>query len=317
MTRYILRRIGQTAVILYVVLTCVFFFVHLIPGDPAAIILGGVEGNPSPEQIEIVRKELGLDRPIAVQYGHYLSGIINGNLGKSLVGKYDVAGELLARLPRTLQLVLPATILAVLLGIPMGVASAVFRGRLVDPAVTVVALVGYSTPVFIVATLLVLVFSLRFGWLPPSGYADLWTAPARSIARSILPIIALAISPTAITMRMTRSSVLENMAKDYVTTARSKGLRERAVLIKHIVRNSLIPVLTVLGLQVGAMFAGSVIVETVFNWPGISSLLIVAIERRDYPVVQGVVLLVSAIFLLINLMTDLGYAALDPRIRYD
>ena len=317
MIKYVLRRLIQMLVILRVVLTAVFLFLHVIPGDPAVIILGGVEGNPTLAQIKAVREELGLNDPLYVQYFRFLGKTLTGDLGRAFVGGHPVASTLLRRIPRTFQLILPAILLAALVGIPAGAIAAMHRGKRIDPIISIAAIVGYSTPPFIVGTLLVLVFAIYYPVLPPSGFASLTSDFARSFVRSILPVITLAIAPTAMTMRMSRSSVLECLHTDYVTTARAKGISEAAVVFKHVIRNSLVPVVTVLGLQIGSMFGGSVVVEMIFNWPGVSQLLIDSIERRDYPVVQGVVLIVAVFFLLVNLITDLSYASLDPRILYD
>jgi peptide/nickel transport system permease protein len=313
---YTLRRLGLAAGLLWVVATVLFFSIHLLPGDPALLILGGDAAQASPEQLARVRARLGLDRPLVVQYLAWLGRVAQGDLGRSLLDDRPVARDLANRLPRTLQLVLPATALAVLLGIPLGTFAARRRGRLADPAASALALAGFSMPVFVVGMLLVLLFSLRLGWLPPTGYVPAGEDPAGFVRHLVLPVLALAAAPLATVMRMTRSSYLEEAARDFVRTARAKGLGEGAVGRRHVLRNALLPVASIVGLQVGSMFAGAVLVEYLFSWPGINALLLSALGARDYPVIQGVVLLASTLFVGINLLTDLCYAVLNPRIRY-
>jgi peptide/nickel transport system permease protein len=314
--RYVVRRVGVAVGLLWVVATVLFFSIHLLPGDPALLILGGDAAQASPEQVARVRARLGLDRPLPVQYAAWLGRVARGDLGTSLLDDRPVAGDLANRLPRTLQLVVPATVLAVALGIPLGMFAARRRGRCWDPAASALALAGFSMPVFVVGMLLVLVFSLRLGWLPPTGYVPPGESLAAFLRHLILPVLALAAAPLATVMRMTRSAYLEEAARDFVRTARAKGLGERTVARRHVLRNALLPVVAVVGLQVGSMFAGAVLVEYLFSWPGINALLLSALGTRDYPVIQGVVLLASALFVALNLVTDLCYALLNPRIRY-
>jgi peptide/nickel transport system permease protein len=313
---YLLRRLGLALVLLWVVATVLFFSIHLLPGDPALLILGGDAAQASPEQIARVRARLGLDRPLPVQYVAWLGRVLRGDLGTSLLDDRPVAVDLANRLPRTLQLVVPATALAVALGVPLGIFAARRRGRVADPAASALALTGFSMPVFVVGMILVLVFSLRLRWLPPAGYVPLAEDPAGFLRHLALPVLALAAAPLATVMRMTRSSFLEETARDFVRTARAKGLAERVVAWRHVLRNALLPVASIVGLQVGSMFAGAVLVEFVFSWPGMNALLLSALGTRDYPVIQGVVLLGSTLFVTVNLLTDLCYALLNPRIRY-
>jgi peptide/nickel transport system permease protein len=263
-----------------------------------------------------VRARLGLDRPLLVQYGAWLGRLLRGDLGTSLIDERSVAGDLANRLPRTLQLVVPATVLALALGVPLGMFAARRRGGLADPAASAVALAGFSMPVFVVGMLLVFVFSLRLRWLPPTGYVP----PAEDLGAFLrhlaLPVIALAAAPLATVMRMTRSSFLEEASRDFVRTARAKGLEERIVAWRHVLRNALLPVTSIVGLQVGSMFAGAVLVEYIFSWPGINALLLNSLGTRDYPVIQGVVLLGSVLFVAVNLLTDLCYGLVNPRIRH-
>jgi len=228
-----------------------------------------------------------------------------------------VARDLANRLPRTLQLVIPATILATAAGVSLGMFAARRRGRLADPIASSTALMGFSMPVFVVGMLLVAVFSITLGWLPPTGYVSFGEDATGFLRHLILPTLALSAAPIAITMRMTRSSFLEQATLDYVRTARAKGLPEPAVAWRHVLRNALLPVVTVVGLQIGSMFAGAVLVEYIFSWPGLNTLLLNSISTRDYPIIQGVVLLAAVLFVFVNLITDLCYAFVNPRIRYE
>lgn len=317
MWKYVLRRTGVSLLLLYLVATILFFSIHLLPGDPVLLILGGDSAQPTPEQIAMVQARLGLDQPLYVQYFAWFTRISRGNLGRSLVDERPVARDLANRLPRTLQLVIPATLLATAVGVPLGMFAARRRGRLADPAASTLALLGFSMPVFVVGMLLVVMFSLVLGWLPPAGYVPFAEDPAGFLRHLILPVLALSAAPTAITMRMTRSSFLEQSALDYVRTARAKGLPEPTVAWHHVLRNALLPVITVVGLQAGSMFAGAVLVEYIFSWPGLNALLLNSISTRDYPIIQGVVLLAAVMFVLVNLVTDLCYAWVNPRIRYE
>jgi peptide/nickel transport system permease protein len=303
--------------LLFVVATFLFFSIHLLPGDPALLILGGDSAQPTPEQIATIRLRLGLDRSLPVQYVTWLGRVIRGDLGTSLLDDRSVAVDLANRLPRTLQLVVPAMLLAVAMGVPLGVFAARRRGRLADPAASALALLGFSVPVFVIGMLLVAAFSLALGWLPPTGYVPFKENPWEFLRHLILPVAALSVAPMATTMRMTRSSFLEQSSLEYVRTARAKGLTERTVARRHVLRNALMPVVTVVGLQIGSMFAGAVLVEYIFTWPGLNTLLLNSLSTRDYPMIQGVVLLAAALFVGVNFVTDLCYAIVNPRIRYD
>lgn len=317
MWRYLLRRTGVSLLLLFVVATFLFFSIHLLPGDPTLLILGGDSAQPTPEQIAMVRTRLGLDQPILVQYVTWLGRIIRGDLGTSLLDDRSVAADLANRLPRTLQLVVPAMLLAVSMGVPLGVFAARRRGRLADPAASAFALLGFSVPVFVIGMLLVAAFSLTLGWLPPTGYVPFRENPSEFLRHLVLPVLALSAAPMATTMRMTRSSFLEQSSLEYVRTARAKGLAEHSVARRHVLRNALMPVVTVVGLQVGSMFAGAVLVEYIFTWPGLNTLLLNSLSTRDYPVIQGVVLLAAVLFVGVNFITDLCYALVNPRIRYE
>lgn len=295
----------------------IFLMVHALPGDPALAILGGGDASPTPEQLATVRAKMGLDKPLYVQYLSYFGKLLQGNLGESLLNGRAVMLDIGLRMPRTLQLIVPTMALAVLLGVPLGILTARYRKSWVDPVVSGFTLLGFSLPVFVVGTLLVLLFALKLKWLPTSGWVDFTQQPVEFFRRLILPVAALTFSPLATTMRMTRASMLEQLNMDYVRTARAKGLSERVVTYRHALRNALLPVVTVVALQFGNMFAGSVLAEHLFNWPGLNNLMFRAIGVRDYPVVQGVVLISSFMFLLVNFLTDISYAMLNPKIRYD
>jgi peptide/nickel transport system permease protein len=313
---FIVRRLLITLVLIWLVTTVVFMFVRLLPGDPASAILGTSESfQPTEAQLNTVRQRLGLDRPLHEQYATYLSGLVRGDLGQSLTSGRDVSLDLRLRLGRTLQLMVPALLLSSLLGIAIGVLAARARGRLLDPILSVIGLVGFSVPVFVVGNVMVLILAIELEWLPSSGYIDFTQDPMRSLRYMAMPTVALALAPLAVTMRMTRTTVVEELGLDYVRTARAKGLREGIVLNRHVLKNAMLPILAVIGLQVGAAFSGSVIVEYVFNWPGIGRLLLQAIDSRDYPVIQGTVLLLSTLFVLVNLVTDISYAYVNPRLR--
>jgi peptide/nickel transport system permease protein len=317
MWTYLLRRLGASAVLLFVVATILFFSIHLLPGDPILLILGGDAAQPTPEQIASIQTKLGLDKPLWLQYFTWLERVAEGDLGRSLVDDRLVARDLANRLPRTLQLVIPATLLSTAAGVSLGMFAARRRGRLADPIASSTALMGFSMPVFVVGMLLVALFSITLGWLPPTGYVPFGEDPAAFLRHLILPTLALSAAPMAITMRMTRSSFLEQSSLDFVRTARAKGLPESAVAWRHVLRNALLPVVTVVGLQIGGMFAGAVLVEYIFSWPGLNTLLLNSISTRDYPIIQGVVLLAAVLFVFVNLLTDLCYALINPRIRYE
>ena len=317
MVNYIVRRAISTIVLLFLIATAVFLFLHLLPGDPAITVLGGIDAHPDAAAIAQVHKKLGLDRPIYVQYVEWLGNLARLNLGNSFTSGTSVSAELARRLPRTFMLIVPAELLAISVGIPLGIAAARLRRTMWDPIISAIALLGFSTPVFVSGLLLVLAFSLKLHWLPSGGFVSPTDDFGAFLKSAIMPIVTLSLAPMATTMRMTRSSVLEQLGADYVRTARSKGVAELRVLYRHVLRNALLPVVTIIGLHVGFMFAGSVLVEFLFNWPGVNAYLLNSIGGRDYPTVQGIVLVIAAIFILINFLTDLSFAILDPRIRYE
>lgn len=312
---WILRRVGISLALVWVVASIVFMALHLVPGDPAELLLstGGV--SPDPAAVAELRERLGLDLPLMTQYGSFLAGLLRGDLGSSLVDDYPVAQEIALRLPRTLELILAGTLLAVVFGMPAGTWAALHRGGAFDRIASGIAAFLLALPVFVVGTLLVLVFAQMLRIMPAGGYVPFEQSPGQHLILLTLPAIAIGKGLAAVVFRMTRASVLDALSKDFVRTARAKGLGPRRILVRHVVRNALTPVLTVLALHMGSLLGGTVLVEYVFNWPGLSTPLLRAVEARDYPMVVGIVLVISALFLLINLLTDLLYAALDPRIR--
>lgn len=315
MASLILKRLATGVLLVWVVLTLIFLMLQLVPGDPAVQLLTGSGGGAvSPEAVERMRTQLGLDLPIFQQYFNYLGGIITGDLGTSFQDGREVTSTILSTLPRTLELVLLAVVFGLVVGIPLG-SLAARKGGWIDSAVSVLTSIGMSVPVFIIGTVFVLVLSIQLGWFPSGGYRTLTNDFGGHLARVILPAVTLAIGIISIVARMTRSAVLENLQQDWVRTARSWGLGKERVFRSHVLRNSVTPVATVTGLQIGSLLGGSVLVEQVFNWPGLSSLLINAVIDRDYPVVQGVVIVLSVIFILINLLVDILYGYLDPRVR--
>jgi len=286
-----------------------FALMRLMPGDPAALIARAKYGEEvRPDLIEQVRKDEGLDAPLPFQYLRWLARVARGDLGLSVASRQPVIGEIAARLPATFRLALAALLFSALVGIPLGVICAARKGKTADAVGTFGALVGVSVPSFWLALLLILVFNLRLGWLP--SYGD------EGPSHLVLPTLTLGLGMAALVTRVTRTSMLEALGQEYIRTARAKGLSERAVLLRHALKNALIPVVTILGLQFGRLLEGAVIVETIFGWPGIGRLLVNSIFERDFPVVQGCVLTIAAVVVALNLAVDLLYAWLDPRIRY-
>lgn len=316
MLRYVARRCLVALGLVGLVGTLVFLLLHLVPGDPAELLLSGGGGvAPAPEAVEEMRRRLGLDRPLAAQYADFMGRLARGDLGRSFQDDNLVAADVAQRLPRTLELIAAAACLSVLFGLPLGVLAAVRRGRLADRVLSVYASLGLSVPVFVAGTVLVLVFAQKLRWVPAGGFVPFSTAPARHLVILLMPAVTIALGLTAVILRMTRAAVLDALERDWVRTARAKGLSGQAVLWRHVVRNALVPVLTVLGLHIGTLLGGTVLVEYVFNWPGLSSLLVRAVEQRDYAEVQGIVLVISVLLVFLNLAVELLYGLLDPRIR--
>lgn len=305
MTRYLLQRAGNTLIVLIGVLAITFFLLRLT-GDPVALLL---PLDATPEAEAALRTSLGLDRPLPVQFGSYLAAIGKGDFGRSLRYREPALKLFNDRFPATLELVLASITIAVLLGIPLGILAASVRGTRLDSLIMGTALIGQAIPGFYLGLMLILLLSVQLSWLPTGGRGTL--------AQLVMPTLVLSSYLIALITRMTRSSVLETLGQDYARTARAKGLSERVVLFKHALKPALIPVVTLIGLQIGTLFSGAVVTETVFSWPGIGRLAMEAISSRDFPVVQTVVLISAVVFVLMNVLVDIAYAVLDPRIRYD
>lgn len=304
MLRYIATRLLYTIPVIWLVVSVVFLLIHLVPGDPIQQMLG--EGA-SATDMQAARHAYGLDVPVGRQYLNYWKGVLHGDLGRSLRFDQPVARIVAQRYPQTLQLTMAAMIVALLISIPAGVRSARRRNRWDDSTLSFVSLLGLSFPNFALGPILILFFSIYMGWLPVSG--------SGSIAHLVLPAVTMGASLAAILTRMVRTAMLEEMSQDYIRTARAKGLSESAVVYKHALRNALVPVLTVVGLQFGALLAGAIVTETIFSWPGIGRLTIQAIGNRDYYLVQGCILMIGLTYLAVNFMTDFFYSLANPRIR--
>jgi ABC-type dipeptide/oligopeptide/nickel transport system permease component len=306
MIRYVSIRLLFALPALWLILTMVFLLAHIVPGDPVAQMLG--EGARA-EDLTQLRHTLGLDLPLPVQYGRYLAGVLQGNLGESFRFQQPVLKVVAAHYPATLELAVVALLICALIGIPAGVLAAHKRGERTDHAVGVLTLFGLSVPNFALGPVLILFFSVVLGWLPVSGRGG--------ISHLILPACTLGAALAAILTRMVRTSVIEELSADYVRTARSKGVSESGVLFRHALRNALIPILTILGLQFGTLLAGTIVTESIFSWPGIGRLAVQAIGARDYPLLQGCILLIAVSYVFVNLLTDLVYALVDPRVRFE
>lgn len=307
-----MKRLLQVIPTLFFVLLITFLLLKLIPGDPAMVILGP---EARAEDIARFRQQLGLDKPIFVQFLLYLKRVLTGDLGKSLIYKQDVLSLILERFPTTLVLSVSALFIAVLVGIPAGILSAVKHNSFTDLLVTVLALIGISIPIFWFGMVLIIVFSLKLGWLPAVGLGSLDKGIWDVVKHLILPSFALGILSMGTITRFTRSSMLEVLRQDYVRTAYAKGLRKRLIIYRHALRNALVPIITVIGLQLGNLLAGAVLTETVFALPGLGKLMVDAIMRRDFMLVQGEVLFVAVTYIFINLLVDVIYAIVNPRIR--
>ncbi len=306
MLQYVVKRLLSTIPVLLGISLLLFFMLRMLPGDPAQVLAGQMA---SPEDIELIRHQLGLDRPIIVQYGLFLSRLVRFDLGRSARTQNPVINEVWARLPNTVLLAVAAITLACLFGIPAGIISATRPYTWIDYLFTSMALFGISMPVFWLGLMLVVIFSVVLQWLPAGGTGS-WK-------HIILPSFTLAAFVVAFITRMTRASMMEALSQDYTTTARSKGLKEQVVIVKHALKNALIPIITVVGLQFGLLLGGAVLTETVFAWPGIGRLIVDSILARDYPVIQGTILIFGLLYILVNLFVDMIYAFIDPRIRYD
>ena len=304
MLRFITTRLLHTALVVFGVTSLVFFLIHFIPGDPVEVMLG--ESAQAADRVQL-RHALGLDQPLLQQWGHYLTDVVQLDLGQSLHSRRANLDILLQRLPATVELALSALLIAVVIAFPLGMSAAIHKDRLADHSAMAVSLMGIAVPNFLMGPLLIMLFSVKLGWFPVSG--------REGFASLILPALTLGSALAAVLSRMIRSALLEVLNQDYIRTARAKGLMPLTVIWRHALRNALLPVTTLLGLQFGALLAGAVITEVVFAWPGIGSLTIAAIQQRDYPLVQACVLLISLSYVFVNMLTEIVYGLIDPRIR--
>jgi len=334
MLKFLATRVVLVIPTFFGVTLLTFALIRLVPGDPIELLVG--ERGIDPARHAMLRAELGLDQPLLSQYGIYISDVLSGDLGRSIVTKTPVIDEFVTLFPATIELSVCAILFATALGIPIGILAAVKRGSVLDYATMGVSLTGYSMPIFWWALLLILLFSVQMGWTPVSGrlsvmyyvepvtgfmlidtlFSDEHGAFTSAVSHLILPAIALGTIPLAIIARMTRSSMLEVLGEDYIRTARAKGLPPLRVIALHALRNALIPVITVIGLAVGVLFAGAILTETIFSWPGVGKWLVESVRRRDYPVLQGGVLLIACVVMGVNLFVDILYGLINPRIRH-
>ncbi|HEX3301548.1 MAG TPA: ABC transporter permease [Thermomicrobiales bacterium] len=312
MTAYILRRLIMLIPVILIVGIIVFALIHLTPGDPAAVILGD---QATPEAVANLREQLGLNDPLPVQFIHWFSGVLHFDFGESIFMGEPVTRALLDRAQPTILLTIYALMFQIAIGVPAGVISAVKHNSIVDRIVTVVAISGAAIPTFFLGILLILFFAVRLGWLPSGGYTPLHEDPIAHFKKMLMPAFALGFSSAGLLARLVRSSMLDVMREDYVRTALAKGLPMRLVVIRHALRNALIPALTVIGTSVGALLGGAVVTETVFTIPGMGRLVVQSISRRDYPVIQGAVMVIAMTYVIVNLVVDLLYVYIDPRVR--
>ena len=318
MTALIVRRLIHSLIVVFLVTIMVFFVMRYLPGDPVLVYVSQSEVNSAtPEQIEKIRHEFGLDKPVIVQYIYWLGDICRGNLGRSVIHRTTVNEEIGRALPKTIYLGSAAFILSIILGIPLGIVAAIRRGKWEDTLCTLIANLGVTAPVFWVGIILILVLGYYLRWLPIQG----WVSPTENLGDSLLhilmPVICLTVYPMAAAARQTRSSMLEVIRQDYIRTAWAKGLNERRVIFKHAVRNAIIPVVTLIGINIRQIFGGQVLIETVFSIYGMGKLSVDALFSSDYAIVQGVILVIGAVVVTSNLIVDLSYGWIDPRIRYE
>ena len=313
MAAFLVRRILSVVPVLLVVAVLVFLMLRMVPGDPAVVLAGDTA---TPEQILQIRERMGLERPIVVQFGIWMGNLLRGDFGESYFFRMQVADLILQRLEPTLAIGLAALLLAVIVAVPLGVVAAFRQGTWVDRVVMGMSVAGFSVPVFVLGYLLVYVFSIELEWLPVQGYARIADGIGPFLERLVLPAVTLAIVYVALVARITRTSVLEVLNEDYIRTARAKGLTDREVLARHALRNAAVPILTIIGIGFAVLIGGAVVTESVFAIPGLGRLTVEAVLSRDFPVVQALILLFSVGYVLVNLLIDIGYAFLDPRIRY-
>lgn len=316
MALWLLRRVGVSVLLVWVVATLVFLAIRLVPGDPAELLLSQGGMAPDPVSVTALREQLGLDRPLLGQYFADIGHALQGDLGVSIQDSSPVADNIARRLPRTLELIAAAALLAVLAGIPAGTLAAVRPGSAFDRLAGWASGLALAVPVFVLGTLLVLLFAQRLHWVAAGGYVRFADDPAQHLVLLLMPALAISAGLAASVFRMTRAAVLDVAGRDWVRTARMKGLSPARILLHHMLRNAIMPVLTVIALHLGSLLGGTVLVEYVFNWPGLSGMLVDAVSARDYPEVVGIVLVISVLFVGLNLLLDLLYAALDPRVRH-
>lgn len=312
---WLLRRLGVSAVLIFAVATMVFLAIHMIPGDPAELLLSQGGGAVDPVALDNLRRKLGLDQPLLVQYFDSMTRLLRGDLGLSLRDGSPIAEHILQRLPRTLELIAAAALIGVVLGVPLGVVAAVEAGGWIDRVVAQIAGIALAVPVFVVGTLFIMLFAQTLRWVPAGGYVSFAENSAQHLVLLAMPAFSIGLGLAAMAARMTRAAMLEVLSKDYIRTARAKGVGERAILVRHALRNALTPVLTVLALHLGGLLGGTVLVEHVFNWPGLSGFLVAAVTARDYPEVVAIILVISILLILLNVLVDVLYAWLDPRVR--
>ncbi len=313
MLAFVARRLVQSIPVVFLSSVMVFLLLHLVPGDPAVALAGS---DASPDTVLAIRAELGLDRPLPIQYGIWIGRVLQGDLGRSYASKLPVGEQIAQRIPATLELTAAGLVLALLVSIPTGVLAAVRERGPADWLVSTFNAFAIAVPNFWFGILMIILFGLVLGWLPPSGRGDFGQEPGQAWKFLILPAVTLALNQSAILSRFVKSSMLEVMHEDYIRTARAKGLGEWLVIRRHVLRNALVPVATVLGIQFGRLLGGAIVVESVFAWPGLGRLILQGIGNRDYAIVQGALLLLVVTFVVVNLMTDLLYGLLDPRIRF-
>lgn len=312
-----LKRLVVALILIWVTTTVVFSLIHLVPGDPAELLLAQGGAAPSPQAIAALRARLGLDQPLAQQYLSFIGGALRGDLGTSLQDGSSVTREILIRLPRTLELILAAALISVVIGLPAGVVAALQPGSWIDRTLSAIAALGLAVPVFVIGTGLVWLLAQKFQLIGAGTFVTFAEAPLQHLALLAMPAMAVGVNLSATVFRMTRASVTEALSRDYIRTARSKGISDMRLLSHHVVRNALSPVVTVLALNMGGLLGGAVLVEYVFNWPGMSGLLVTAVNARDYPMVVGAILVISFCFIFLNLLVDLLYGLLDPRVRQE
>lgn len=312
--RFVSKNVGVAIVQIFIVATLVFLLLRFMPGDPAVLVLG-TERGADPAAVEAMRATLGLDQPLLTQYFAWIADILRLDFGQSLFNNIDVTTYLAERLPKTLELAVVAIIIGSIFGISLGIIAAVKRGGIVDMIVSSIAAAGLSFPVYVTGTVLILILSLQLNLLPASGYTPFSEDPVAHIQKLFLPAITVALPLSASIARMTRSSMLEVLGKDFVQTLRAKGLAEKMIVFKHVLRNAIISVITVIGLELANLIGGTVLIEFLFNWPGLSSLLVESINNRNYPIIQGSIIVIAVFYILINRAVEIIYGLMDPRTR--